>query len=127
MIPRACLLPLPLLRFTVLTAVTAADASGPRKRGGDRYVDNIRVAQNVSDLRIQPAVLGWVEKRTTAPRQRETARLSSGTKLGFFWDDCKRARRCSRPPYDWLLSNPVLKTDYRNITTSTREHLINQK
>ena len=39
--------------------------------------------------------------------------LPSRSKLGHFWNNCKTRRRCGRPPYDRLLTNPVLRVDYR--------------
>ena len=46
--------------------------------------------------------------------QRDPAELPGGSKLGVFWDNCKSKRKCERAPYDRLLTNPVLKTDYRS-------------
>ena len=34
-------------------------------------------------------------------------------KVGRFWINCKFNRMCTRPPYNQLLINPVLKADYR--------------
>ena len=50
----------------------------------------------------------------------QTEQLPGGTKLGIFWMGCKNNRRCGRPPYDRLLTNPVLRADYR-ITAAPRE------
>ena len=49
--------------------------------------------------------------------------LEGGSRLGNFWDHCKSERRCSKPPYDRLLTNPVLRADYhspRSVTKSSR-------
>ena len=53
-----------------------------------------------------------MEDRTKAPKQRDTTELPDGSMLGIFWMGCKNKRRCGRPPYDRLLTNPVLKNEY---------------
>ena len=52
--------------------------------------------------------------------RRDPAVLPGGGKLGRFWDWCKQKKLCRRSPYDRLLTNPVLRTDYRT-TTAARE------
>ena len=41
-------------------------------------------------------------------------------KVGKFWDNCKRERRCSGPAYAQLLGNAVLGADYRGPTAGVR-------
>ena len=48
---------------------------------------------------------------------RDRAKLPGGGKIGYFWAHCKSERKCGRPPYDRLLTNPVLRADYRIIPT----------
>ena len=73
-------------------------------------------------LRTQLPALKLMEAREKAPKQRDTTELPDGTKLGLFWMDCKHKSKCGRPPYDRLLTNPVLRADYRTgPTTATRE------
>ena len=58
--------------------------------------------------------------RAHPPRNRDTTILEGGAKLGWFWSDCKRDKRCTRPPYDELLTNPVLRADYHNSRSGIR-------
>ena len=48
-----------------------------------------------------------------SPGREETRLPGGGPKVGHFWSDCKGKRKCGTPPYDRLLTNRVLKTDYR--------------
>ena len=41
--------------------------------------------------------------------------------LGF-WSNCNLKRRCSDVPYNRLLTNPVLKTDYMTLYRTTSRH-----
>ena len=61
-----------------------------------------------------------MEGRAKAPKCSDTTELPGGGKLGIFWKECKSRRRCGRPPYDRLLTNPVLKADYRTHRSGTR-------
>ena len=54
-----------------------------------------------------------MEGRKDVPRRGDSAELLGGGKVWSFWMSCKSWRRCARPPYDQLLSNPVLRADYR--------------
>ena len=65
---------------------------------------------------IEVSALRWMEGRANPPKYRNTTELFSGTKLGWFWGNCKSERRCGRPPYDRLLTNTVLRADYRIVT-----------
>ena len=67
----------------------------------------------VQAARSQPPALKLMEGRERAPKFRDTTELPDGSKLEKFWSNCKCARRCGRPPYDRLLTNPVLRDDYR--------------
>ena len=60
-----------------------------------------------------PSALRWMERQAQPPKCREQTILDGGAKLGVFWSNCKRRKRCARSPYDQLLSNPILRTDYR--------------
>ena len=70
---------------------------------------------------IRMSVLVWMKGRNQAPISRGTVLLPGGGKLGLFWRNCKRWMKCGRPPYDRLLTNPVLRADYRAHLSSTRE------
>ena len=59
-----------------------------------------------------------MEGREEPPKQNDITKLTGGAKLGRFWDNCKSCKRCSKPPYNQLLTNPVLRTNYR----ATRRH-----
>ena len=48
------------------------------------------------------------------PRQKNETILEGGTKLGKIWENCKSRKRCVKPPYDRLLTNLVLRADYRS-------------
>ena len=48
-----------------------------------------------------------------APTVRDSIELPCGGKLGTFWTHCKSMRRCEKPPYDRLMTNPILRVDYR--------------
>ena len=50
--------------------------------------------------------------------RRDSTLLPGGGRLGVFWDNCKHRRTCERPPYDRLLTNPVLRADYRSTITT---------
>ncbi len=56
-----------------------------------------------------------MEGRSERPKWNDSTPLAllCGAKRGVFWDNCKRFRRCRRPPYDRLLDNHVLRADYR--------------
>ena len=45
------------------------------------------------------------------PKSRDPTMLEGGTKLGIFWSQCKYKKKCRSPPYDRLLTNPVLRAD----------------
>lgn len=72
----------------------------------------------VQAVRIQPPDLELMKGRNSAPMHRDPAKLPGGGKLGKFWHNCKSRGRCVRPPYDRLLSNPVLRADYRTTATA---------
>ena len=79
----------------------------------DTATKSPRVAWNVRDLRAEPPALGWMEGRARPPKRGDKTRLpGGGPMVGPFWDKCRSQRKCTRPPYDRLLSNPVLKADY---------------
>ena len=63
--------------------------------------------------------------RNKAPTSRDPTPLPGGGKLGQFWDNCKRLMRCGRSPYDRLLSNSVLRADYRCHGIGTRRQQAN--
>ena len=75
----------------------------------------------IQAARTQPSALKLMEGRERAPKKRDTTELPDGSKLGLFWMECKRLRRCGRSPYDRLLNNPVLRADYRTQHHGTRE------
>ena len=56
-----------------------------------------------------------MEGRKAVPKQRDLTLLPGGGKLGVFWTNCKAKRKCRRQPYDRLLTNPVLRADYRTL------------
>ena len=58
------------------------------------------------------SAMGWMEGSTEPPKWNDTTPMAGAGKLGRFWLDCKRERKCGRPPYDRLLDNPVLRADY---------------
>ena len=66
-----------------------------------------------------------MEGRAKAPKCSDTTELPGGGKLGIFWKECKSRRRCGRPPYDRLLTNPALRADYRIHCPGTREQQVN--
>ena len=74
----------------------------------------------MGDLRAYQPALRWMVGRSQVPVQCDPTELPGGGRLGWFWRDCKILRRCGRPPYDRLLTNPVLRADYR-ITAAARE------
>ena len=75
-----------------------------------------RVTKNVKHLWAEhlPA-LRLMRDRALAPRSTDPTLLEGGTKLGPFWRSCKRRKNCKKVPYDKLLTNPVLKADYRRM------------
>ncbi len=83
-----------------------------RKQKLDSSVE--RVKRNVSHLRTEPPALRWMGKRIHLPNMRDPTVLEGVTRLGMFWNCCQTTKRCTKPPYDRLLTNPVLKADYRS-------------
>ena len=59
------------------------------------------------------SALSWMENRDDPPTVGEQTRLDSGVRVGGFWHNCKSRQKCTKAPYDRLLSNPVLRADYR--------------
>ncbi len=116
--------------YTAVTAAAASGRSGQQVRWWDQCllrslsVNAGRVAQNVSDLRGPPPALGWMEGRKRTPKGSESTKLSGGTKVGQFWQNCKWRRLCGRPPYDRLLNNPVLGADYQNAAAGPRRTMV---
>ena len=68
---------------------------------------------NVDHLRAEPPALRWMRGRIHPPKSRDQTSLEGGAKIGKFWTNCKSENRCAKPPCDGLLSNPVLRADYR--------------
>ena len=62
----------------------------------------------------------FMADQTAPPKQGDQTVLEGGAMVGRFWTECKRDKRCTRPPYDELLTNPVLKADYHNSRNDTR-------
>ena len=58
--------------------------------------------------------------RTQPPNARDATILDGGTRIGNFWDHCKSRKKCMKAPYNHLLVNPVLRTDYRAIQLHER-------
>ena len=51
--------------------------------------------------------------QTHPPKKVNQTILDGGTKLGIFWNHCKRTKKkWTKPPYDRLLTNPVFKAHY---------------
>ena len=69
----------------------------------------------VQAARTQLAALKLMQGRIVVPKKRDPAELPGGSRIGLYWVECKRRRRCGRPPYDRLLTHPVLRADYRSI------------
>ena len=103
----------------------AADQS--RAQGGlplliqchERFVTDIRqrtpaerIVKNVDHLQAEPPALGWMKNRTQTPSSRDQTMLEGGARLGRFWLACKNRKRCTKVPYNLLLTNRVLKTDF---------------
>ena len=66
-------------------------------------------------LRTDLSAWTYMKGRRKFPTQNAVTQLPGGGefKVGQFWRDCKRKRRCSGPPYARLLDNAVLGEDYR--------------
>ncbi len=64
-------------------------------------------------LRSELPALRWMGDNGHPPKHKNPTVLDGGARLGRFWAHCKWERRCTKPPYDRLLTNPVLKADYR--------------
>ena len=80
----------------------------------------------VQALRVEWSALEWMMNRQKLPKYRDNAELPGlgEVKIGMFWNDCKTGRRCGRPPYDRLLTNPILRADYRCHNSGTRKLLV---
>ena len=100
--------------------VFRADYRGRRHKrstAGQRW----EIANLVFKVRIvkaQPPSLELMAARREAPKAKDTAKLPGGGKLGLFWSNCKLRSVCSRPPYNRLLGNHVLRTAYRDHTNA---------
>ena len=74
----------------------------------------VRIQRNVDHARARKAfALRWMGDRTHPPRFMEQTILDGGARLGMFWSGCKTKKRCTAPPYNRLLTNSVLRADYR--------------
>ncbi len=71
-----------------------------------------RIKEYVGRLQVEQTARRLMGVRKHPPSARDSTILDGGTRLGLFWMACKGARRCGRAPYDRLLTNPVLRTDY---------------
>ena len=100
----------PLLRADYHTSLT------PHTQRHERETASPEV--KVEAVRNKLTVLRMMEGREEAPKRRDTTELPGWGTLGNFWKKCKGERKCGRPPYDRLLGNSVLRTDYR--TTKDR-------
>ena len=80
-----------------------------------------RTKKNVDHLCAELPALMLMRDRTHPPRYSDTTVLEGGARIGRFWNKCKRDKRCTRPPYDELLTNRVLRADYRCSFRGTRE------
>jgi len=47
-------------------------------------------------------------------KEHQKYQFSDKSNMGTFWDTCKTRQRCSKSPYDILLTNKYLKSDYDN-------------
>ena len=65
-------------------------------------------------LRSELSALRWIRGRTQPPGVRNQTVLEGGARLGGFWQQCKSQKKCAKPFYDHLLTNPVLKADYHS-------------
>ena len=68
---------------------------------------------NVQVVQTQSSALRFMEGRKKAPKSLDPTELPGGSKLGKFWNNSKSEKRCGRPTYELLLTNPVLRADYR--------------
>ena len=80
-----------------------------------------RLKKNVNYLRAKPPALRHMRDQTHPPKRSDQTVLEGGPKLGTFWAHCKSGRRCVKFPYDRLLTNSVLRADYRCSPSVTRE------
>ena len=64
-------------------------------------------------LRTELPTLRWMRDQEHSPQAKDQTRLDGGARLGTFWAHCKSKKKCTKPRYDWLLTNPVLRADYR--------------
>ena len=73
------------------------------------------LSEKVEALRTDLSALRYMQDKPKSPKLFEVLALPGGGefKVGQFWRDCKRKRRCSGPPYARLLDNAVLGEDYR--------------
>ena len=60
-----------------------------------------------------------MESREKAPNRADPTDLPGGGKLGCFWSECKCRKRCENFPYERLLTNSVLRADYRYSPSGT--------
>ena len=67
----------------------------------------------VQAVRTQLSALELMKGRATVPKHIDPTVLPGGGKLGRFWTNCKIRKACENVPCDRLLSNPLLKIDYR--------------
>ena len=101
------------LRWTQSTVESAAVACGA--------VKSADTVKNVEHLRADLTALRLMQDQTRSPKVKDQTRLDGGAILGRFWRDCKFRKKCENHPYARLLSNPILKADYRNSRSGTRD------
>ena len=70
-------------------------------------------ASKVRAIPTQKSALELMAGRERKPAQNDATELPGGSKLGTYWENCKWEMRCGRPPYNLLLTNPLLRADYR--------------
>ena len=55
------------------------------------------LSSKVDAVWTQPSALKLMEGRERAPKWCDTTELRDGSKLGIFWSNCKRRKKCDGP------------------------------
>ena len=115
---RFCMIFLLLYGLSLFRTVTVTGAGHDNGYGHHKLA--IRAEKNVRHLRAELPTLRWMGDRAHAPKSNDQTMLEDGARLGCFWSRCKYRKKCMKPPYDRLLTNPVLRADYRCSVSVTR-------
>ena len=72
-----------------------------------------KARKNGDHLRTELPALRWMGNQIHPLTYRNETTLDDKAKIRVFCSECKYKQRCTKHPYDQLLTNSVLKANYR--------------